>query len=327
MKRARKELQPGDRIFVGIDLHKKKWHVTVRTAELELFNGSIPGCWKALQRILDRYQGHQIETVYEAGYFGFWLHDHLVDYGAECIVTPPSLIPQEYGNKEKERYHRQVSRRRRQLVGDRIRTQSRIKAELKLYGIDLPEPDGKWTKIYLGNLGRIRFNNRWMQESFKCLLEQYHFLDGQIVKQTNLLRELSKTELYRERVELLMTIPGIGMIAAMELLLELQDVSRFQRADHLAAYVGLTPSQYTSADKVRMGRITRIGKNSLRATLVQASWALIRKDGVMQEKYDRLKSRSGGKRAIVAVARTLLIRMRRMLLDNNPYVIGLIAAN
>jgi transposase len=76
-----------------------------------------------------------------------------------------------------------------------------------------------------------------------------------------------------------------------------------------------------------MGRITRVGKNSLRATLVQASWALIRKDGVMQEKYDRLKSRSGGKRAIVAVARTLLIRMRRMLLDNEPYVIGLVAAN
>ena len=108
---------------------------------------------------------------------------------------------------------------------------------------------------------------------------------------------------------------------------DLQDVRRFQRADQLAAYVGLTPSQYTSADKVRMGRITCVGKNSLRATLIQASWALIRKDGVMQEKYDRLKSRSGGKRAIVAVARTLMIRMRRMLLDNNPYVIGLVAAN
>jgi transposase len=46
-----------------------------------------------------------------------------------------------------------------------------------------------------------------------------------------------------------MTIPGVGMIAAMELLLELQDVTRFQRADQLAAYVGLTPSQYSSADK------------------------------------------------------------------------------
>jgi len=353
MKRAREELQPGEMIFVGIDLHNNKWHVTVRTAELELFSGSIPGRWEVLKKILTRYKGHGIETVYEAGYFGYWLHDKIVRYGATCIVTPPSLILQEYGNKvktdrrdsrklahflakgmlkrvwvptEKERYHRQVIRRRRQLIRDRIRTQSRIKAELKLYGFDISAPHGKWTKIFLLNLSRIKFNNRWMQESFKCLLEQYHFLDDQIVKQTGLLQQLSKTELYKERVEILTTIPGIGMIAAMELLLELQDVSRFQRADQLAAYVGLTPSQYTSADKVRMGRITCVGKNSLRAMLIQASWTLIRKDGVMREKYDKLKSRSGGKRAIVAVARTLLIRMRRLLLDNNPYVVGLVAA-
>ena len=76
-----------------------------------------------------------------------------------------------------------------------------------------------------------------------------------------------------------------------------------------------------------MGRITCVGKNSLRAMLIQASWTLIRKDGVMKEKYDRLKSRSGGKRAIVAIARTLLIRVRRLLLDNNPYVVGLVATN
>jgi len=47
----------------------------------------------------------------------------------------------------------------------------------------------------------------------------------------------------------------------------------------------------------------------------------------MREKYDRLKSRSGGKPAIVAVARTLLLRMRIILLDNNPYVVGLVDAN
>ena len=354
MRRVKKELQPGDKVFVGIDMHKLKWHVTVQTADFELFSGSIPGKWVALQRLLDRYKGHQINSVYEAGYFGFWLHDDLVEYGVECIVTPPSLIPQEYGNKvktyrrdsrklahflakgilkrvwvptEKERYHRQVVRRRRQLIGDRIRAQSRIKAELQLHELNLSAPHGKWTKIYFENLCRIRFNNRFMQESFKRLLEQYLFLDEQINKQTDLLRELSGTALYKERVEILTTIPGIGMIAAMELLLELQNVRRFQRADQLAAYVGLTPSQYSSADKIRMGRIICVGKNSLRAMLVQASWALIRKDGVMRGKYDRLKSRSGGKRAIVAVARTLLIRMRRMLLDNNPYVVGLVATN
>jgi transposase len=222
---------------------------------------------------------------------------------------------------EEELYHRQVIRRRRQLVRDRVRTQSRIKAELRFYGVHLEEPRGRWTQIYFETLRRLRFGNRWMQESFNRLLEQYEFLCAQIDKQTELLRELSKTAQYQERVEILQSVPGIGMISAMELLLELQDVSRFRRAEQLAAYVGLTPSQYSSADKVRMGRITGIGKNTLRAILVEASWQLIAKDQLMREKYDRIKIRSGGKRAIVAVARTLLLRMRRMLLDGQAYIL------
>jgi transposase len=164
-----------------------------------------------------------------------------------------------------------------------------------------------------------------MQESFDRLLEQYEFLSAQIAKQTQLLRELSETPMYRERVEILLSIPGIGLISAVELLLELQDVSRFRRAEQLAAYVSLTPSQYSSADKVRMGRITGIGKNTLRSLLVEASWTLIRKDQAMREKYDRIKIRSGGKRAIVAIARTLLLRMRRMLLDKQGYALQLAA--
>jgi transposase len=85
--------------------------------------------------------------------------------------------------------------------------------------------------------------------------------------------------------------------------------------------MGLTPSQYSSADKVRMGRITGIGKNTLRSILVEASWTLISKDQAMREKYDRIKVRSGRKRAIVAIARTLLLRMRRMLLDGQAYAL------
>jgi transposase len=115
-----------------------------------------------------------------------------------------------------------------------------------------------------------------------------------IDKQTQLLRELSETALYRERVEVLQSIPGVGLISAMELLLKLQDVSRFRRAEQLAACVGLTPSQNSSADKVRMGRITGIGKNTLRSILVEASWTLIRKDQAMREKYDRIKIRWEG---------------------------------
>ena len=111
----------------------------------------------------------------------------------------------------------------------------------------------------------------------------------------------------------------------MELRLELQDVSRFRRAEQLAAYVGLTPSQYSSADKMRMGLITGIGKNTLRAILVEASWKPITKDQVMREKYERIKIRSWRKRAIVAIARTLLLRMRRMLLARPAYALDLAA--
>jgi transposase len=348
MRRPKHQVTREEELFVGIDLHKHRWHVTIRTFEVEVFSASIPGTWEALQRILARYVGYQLQAVYEAGYFGFRLHDRLVAHGIPCIVTPPSLVPQEYGNRvktdrrdssklahllakgmlkrvwvpsEEELYHRQVIRRRRQLIRDRVRTQSRIKAELSFYGIHLEEPKGRWTQIYFANLRRVNFGNRWMQESFNRLIEQYEFLRAQIDKQTQLLRELSETSLYRERVEILQSIPGIGIISAMELLLELQDVSRFRRAEQLAAYVGLTPSQYSSADKVRMGRITGIGKNTLRAILVEASWTLINKDQEMRQKYDRIKIRSGGKRAIVAIARTLLLRMRRMLMDGQAYAL------
>jgi transposase len=158
-----------------------------------------------------------------------------------------------------------------------------------------------------------------MEESFDRLLEQYELLSELIDKQTKVMRDLAKTESYRQRVEILSSIPGIGVITAMEILLELQDVSRFRRADQLAAYVGLTPSQYTSADKVRMGRITGMGKDSVRVALVEASWWLIRKDKAMGIKYEKIKARAGAKRAIVAVARILLLRIRRMILDGQPY--------
>lgn len=349
MPKYNKRVPEGENVFIGLDLHNRQWHVTIRTFDIELSSASINGSWQSLRALLDRYCGHPLSVVYEAGYFGFWLHDLLVEYGAQCIVTPPSLIPQESGNRVKtdsrdsrklalllakgmlkrvwvpspqERSERQVIRRRRQLVRDRVRTQNRIKAELRFYGLALPEHHGKWSKLFVENLSRLRFDSRWQQESFSCLLEQYRFFTSQIEHQNRLLKKLSETERYRERVRILRSVPGIGLIAAMELLLELQDVERFRRAEELAAYVGLTPSQHSSADKIRMGRITRAGKASVRATLVEAAWYLIGKDQAMRQKYERIKMRAGAKRAIIAIARKLLLCTRRLLLDEQMYVVG-----
>ena len=60
----------------------------------------------------------------------------------------------------------------------------------------------------------------------------------------------------------------------------------------------------------------------VKGVLTEASWTLIKKDGVMAEKYHRIKARSGSKHAIVAVAHNLLLRIRRILLDGVPYAVG-----
>jgi transposase len=354
MKKINK--QKGEELFAGIDLHKRRWHVTIRTADVEIFSNSIAGKWEDLRRVINRYKDCRIHAVYEAGCFGFSLYDHLTinrykdcrihavyeagcfgfslydhltKYGVDCIVTPPSLIPQEHGNRVKT--DRLDSRKLARLLAKGLlksiwvpsakeRFHRQVIRELCFYGIDLPTPRSKWSQVYFTNLQRIKFKNHWMQKSFNQLLEQYEFLCAQIDKQTQLLKQLAQLPLYRDRVKILRSIPGIGILTAMEILLELQDFSRFRRAEQLAAYVGLTPSQYSSADKIRMGRITGAGKNTVRSALVESCWQLIRKDKVMREKYEQIKARAGGKRAIVAVSRKLILCIRRLLLDNRPYV-------
>jgi len=348
---TRNALESKPKIDVGVDQHLLRWHVTIIEKDVELFSGSIAGQWRALRSLLDTYgSGKEIVVVYEAGYFGYWLYDCVRAYGATCIVTPPSLIPREPGNRVKtdrrdsrklayysmqgmlkavyvptleERYHRQVLRRRQQLLADRRRVQQRIKAELRANGIGLRQSGKSWSRRYEAELRQLSFDNQFMDKSFKRILDQYESLKKEVRDQTALMRELAKTDYYKERVTIMTSTAGIGVLSAMQFLVEIQDVTRFHRADQLSSYVGLTPSQYSSGEHVRMGRITRTGKSMIRSMLVEASWILIRKDGAMRLKYEAIKARAGAKRAIVAIARILLLRIRHMLIHKEMYVIGL----
>lgn len=348
MRRYNESWLEGKDIFVGVDVHLKQWHVTIRTLDEELFTGSIPGIWSALKKLLERYDPERTRVVYEAGYFGYSLNDAVMEWGGQAIVTPPSLLPMEYGNRVKtdkrdsrklafllsrgllrsnwvpdyqQRCHRQVLRRRCQLMGDRVRLQSRIKAELRFYGIEIGSQRGRWSRRWVDELWRISLSDSFAEASFQRLLGMYVFVREQVAEQTRLLRKLSRHERYREAFGWLTSIPGIGFITAMTLLLELGDITRFSQTDRLAAYVGLTPSQYSSGEHIRMGRITRVGKNYLRGLLIEASWVARRRDPELLDVYQRTLSRSGSKRAIVAVARRLLLRCRRVLLDKRPYVV------
>lgn len=346
MKKYNRIMPEGETVFVGIDLHRLSWHITVICGEEVIFSGAHPPEPEKLLSFLKRYRPNRIEAVYEAGYFGFSLYELLKASGIQCTVTPPTLLPMEYGNhvktdrrdSRKLAYllskkmlkavwvpdpelcaHRQALRRRQQLMGDRVRVQQRIKSELCFFGLSIANPRGPWTESFYNRLKEIVFENSYMKLSFLSLLNEYEYLNQLIEQQTQLLKDLAVSELYFERVRLLRTVPGIGLLSAMYLLLELGDITRFARAEQLAAYVGLTPSQYSSGENVRMGRITRCGKSELRAILTEVAWTAIKKDPELLKVYENLKFRRGAKKAVVAVARRLLLRCRRVLLDGTPY--------
>ena len=342
----------GKMVSIGVDMHKRSWHITaLADREIVLTVSLSRPNYDAFEKVLSQFKGNYVRIVYEAGPGGFDLYDRLTADGIECIVTPPSLIPTQSGSRVKtdkkdslklaklfesnmlkkvwvlspeERAHRQLVRTRRQIVNHRSDVMRQIKSLLLFHSIEVPfSSRQQWTGPFIRWLHELDLGNEYLNRSRKALVDLFDYLSAEKKRLTHEVVELSRGEKYVQRVKLLKTIPGIGCLSAIEILVELQDITRFQTADELAAYLGLTPSQYSSGAHIRMGHITHAGNDRVRSTLVESSWILIGKDPHMRCKYEDIKQRRGGKRAIVAVARNLSIRIRRMLLDQAPYELGL----
>lgn len=154
-------------------------------------------------------------------------------------------------------------------------------------------------------------------------LAEYHFYRSKIASLTSIIRKLSKTEAYKRSFDNLTSCKGIGLITAMTILLELVDVCRFPGEKQFGSYLGLTPSQHSSGSHIRMGHITREGISHLRRVLIEASWTVIRHDSFLRDKYERIRTKhKNGKKAIVAVARSLAVRLRKCLIEDMPYQAG-----
>jgi transposase len=121
-------------------------------------------------------------------------------------------------------------------------------------------------------------------------------------------------------VALLMTVPGIGRLAARMILAEIgRDMSRFPTAGHLLSWAGLCPGNNESAGKRRSSRL-RKGAPWLKALLIQCAWAASRKkDSYFRAQFLRLKSRRGPKKAICAVAASMLTAIYHMLKNGADY--------
>ncbi len=138
---------------------------------------------------------------------------------------------------------------------------------------------------------------------------------------------ISKMAKDTPQARLLMTIPGIGEVAAVTLLAELGDINRFRKARNVAAYIGLVPRLYSSANTKRFGPITKGGQSDLRAMLIQNAWMSIRKSMVLKARFTRIAKKRGRKIAIVAIARILAEVAFHVLKSNKPFDERLLAVN
>ena len=125
---------------------------------------------------------------------------------------------------------------------------------------------------------------------------------------------------WAEAVALLDTIPGVGRLAAEQIVAEIgTDMGRFGSAAHLASWAKVCPGNDESAGKRRSAKIGQ-GNRWLRSVLVQAAWAAVKvKESHLAAVYHRLAGRRGAKRAIMAVAHRILVAAYYMLRDQEPY--------
>lgn len=125
---------------------------------------------------------------------------------------------------------------------------------------------------------------------------------------------------FRSLILLLSTVPGIAALAATTILAEIsRDMNRFQTAGHLVAWAGMCPGQNESAGKRKSSRL-RKGAPWLKTMLVQCAWAASRKkDSYYKAQFNRLRAKRGPKKAICAVAASMLTAIYHMLKDGTQH--------
>jgi Transposase and inactivated derivatives len=116
-----------------------------------------------------------------------------------------------------------------------------------------------------------------------------------------------------------MTHPGVGPLTALTTVLVLGPVGRFPSSKHVVSYIGLAPAISASADKYRLGHISKQGSALLRWVLGQAAPLATRGDAALKRIYFAVLRRRGRPKAKVALARRLLIRLYVMLRDQIDY--------
>lgn len=329
---------PGTAVSMAIDVSRSKLVYCLRWDGAERRRLSTPAELNHLQAVVAQYRECQLHVAYEACGFGYepawWLQEqqvavtviapsrverapgravktdrldagklaHKLESGElKGIYVPPRLIHEQ----------RQLGRTYAQCVRERQRAQVRIRSLLQEQGRIGPEPAAGW-----------RAYHEWLAAQelaapVRACVQAHEQLRALAALHAQRLHreltQLARSAPYQPLVQALCTQAGVGLLSAIRLVLELGSIERFASGGALAHYLGLTPSQYSSGELDRRGHILKCGPGALRALLIQCAWAAVRpgRDARLRAVFEGLAPRRGRKRAIVAVARRLVVHLHR----------------
>jgi transposase len=343
----------GKEIFVGLEDSKRTWKLAVRCEGMLIHQVAMEAQYPILKRYLQhKFPESAIHLIYEAGFKGFNLYDQLIEEGIDCVIIPPHMVTEPKRSKVKtdkrdarrlayilehrdfkdlchipdkeRREDRQISRTLIGIQKDIIRTRNRIRKFLDFHGIEV-SPKSIWGKKEFKDLTCLPLSCS-LRTSLTVLLAQLSQLWEHQTLLRKALRELCHKERYRKAFEIARSLPGIGWFTAIRFILEMgTDLSYFASGKKIASFAGLTCSEHSTGETERKGRITGMGSGFIRATLIENSWMAIKKDPVLLSKFTRVWRASGSKKkAIVAVARVLIVRFRACMVSGTPYAVGIV---
>jgi transposase len=348
----------GQHVYAGIDVARKGWAVAIFLENS--FHKRVPHAPnpEAFAKYLKRtFPGAQYHSVYEAGYFGFQIHEALVKHGVDNMVINPADVP----TSDKERRtkndpvdatklaralangelraiyvperialeDRALVRMRSTFVRKQTECKNQIKAKLAYFGFPAPPEDigeGSWSRNYIRWLENLPFKHETGKLAFAALIGELHSLRATILDLTRQIRRLAKEERYASRVALLCGIPGISPLSAMIFLTEIVTLDRFKNLDRLASFVGLVPGERSTGETEVDTGLTPRRNPQLRYILIECAWIAARKDPALLQAFHAYAERMPKNVAIVHIARKLLSRMRYVLKRNQPYVAGVISS-
>jgi transposase len=348
----------GQSFYVGIDSHKKSWKVTILGEQYEHKTMSQNPDPDLLATYLHRnFPGGNYHAVYEASFNGFESCRRLNQLGVNCIVIHPADVPtnqkeklqktdavdsrklaRSLRSKEFEAIHipdqkleadRALVRQRFRLTKDVGRTKNRVKSLLFQFNIPIPDrftsaQTRHWSKVYINWLKGLEIE----QQSLKQVLDNYIAVGerqrNDLLMVNKQVRNLSLTDAYYHNYQLLLSVPGIGLVTAITFLVQIGDINRFEQLDDLCNYVGLVPKMYGSGEKMQVGEMIKRGRKELKIMLIEASWDAIKKDPALMLKFNELSKKMHKNKAIVRIARKMLSRMRFVLQNQQRYELGVV---